>query len=110
MATNSDKDFQSVRDKVNRVDQRMEEVVLPALDEIKLTLSKMSFLPKEDYIKDMAELAIWKTKVEKFMADAKPIVNFGIKLNSRWTQILIGVLILGFIYIIGTQINKLGIF
>lgn len=110
MQTNSDKDFQDLRDKVNRVDQRMEETVLPTLGDIKNTLSKMSFVTKRDYDKDKEALQLWKSEVEKFMEDAKPVVNFGTKLNSRWTQVLIGGVIVAALVAVGSQINKIGIF
>ena len=110
MQTNSDKDFQDLRDKVNRVDQRMEETVLPTLEDIKKTLGKMAFVKQADYDKDMEAYLLWKQKVEGFMTDAKPSVRFFSALNSRWTQILIGGLIVGAIVAVGSQINKIGIF
>lgn len=110
MQTNSDKDFQDLRDKVNRVDQRMEETVLPTLTDIKKTLKGMSFVSKSDYDKDREAYALWKESVENFMNNAKPAVKFFAALNSRWTQILIGGLIVGAIVAVASQINKIGIF
>jgi len=110
MQTNSDKDFQDLRDKVNRVDQRMEEIVLPALDKINNTLGSMSFLPRTEYDKDKEAYILWKQSVEKFMNDAKPAVKFFSALNSRWTQILIGGLIVAAAVAVASQINKIGIF
>jgi len=110
MQTNSDKDFQDLRDKVNRVDQRMEETVLPTLTDIKKTLKGMSFVSKSDYDKDKEAYTLWKEGVEEFMNNAKPSVKFFAALNSRWTQILIGGLIVGAIVAVASQINKIGIF
>lgn len=109
MATNSDKDFQGVRDKVNQIDQRVEEIILPTLNEIKTTLSKMSFVSKEDYAKDMVKYEAWKSLVEQFMIDAKPAVKFFNILNSRWTQVLIGGLIVAALVAIGSQALNIGI-
>jgi len=109
MPTNSDKDFQNVRDKVNQIDQRMEEVVLPALTDIRTTLSKMSFVSKEDYAKDIAKQELWKAEVLKFMQDAKPAVKFFNILNSRWTQVLIGGLIVAALVAVASQIPSLGV-
>ena len=110
MQTNSDKDFQDLRDKVNRVDQRMEETVLPTLTEIKKTLKGMSFVSKADYDEDKEKYLAWKQTVEDFMSNAKPAVKFISALNSRWTQFLIGGIIVGAIVAVASQINKIGIF
>ena len=109
MPTNSDADFQNVRDKVNQIDQRMEEIVLPTLVDIKSTLSNMSFVAKEDYAKDVAKSEKWKAEVIKFMQDAKPAVKFFNALNSRWTQVLIGAVIAGALFALASQIPNLGV-
>jgi len=109
MSTRPDTDFQNVRDKVIQIDQRMEEIVLPALTDIKVTLSKMAFVTKEDYAKDEAKRELWKAEVIKFMQDAKPAIKFFNVLNSRWTQILIGGLIAAALIGIVSQIPSLGV-
>ena len=109
MPTNSDKDFQIVRDKVNQIDQRMEETVLPALKDIKGTLEKMSFVSKKDYAEDMAKYELWKASVEKFISDANPAVKFFGILNSRWTQVLIGGIIVAALVAVGSQVPNIGI-
>jgi len=109
MPTNSDKDFQNVRDKVNQIDQRVEEIILPTLVDIKSTLSKMSYVAKDEYAKDREADAKWRAKVDAFMNNASPAVKFFSALNSRWTQILIGGLIMGAVIAVASQIPKLGI-
>ena len=109
MQTNTDKDFQDVRDKVNQIDQRVNENVLPALNDIQITLSKMSFLPKEDYIKDEIKKNKKFEKFEAFMIRAERAISFFEKLDSRWTQILIGALIAGALFAVVSQIPNLGV-
>jgi len=109
MQTNSDKDFQNVRDKVNQIDQRVEEIILPTLVDIKSTLSKMSYITKDEYAKDREKDALWRAKVDKFIESANPSVKFFSALNSRWTQILIGGLIGAALLFVISQVPKLGI-
>jgi len=109
MQTNTDKDFQDVRDKVNQIDQRVNEKILPALNDIQVTLSSMSFVKITDYSDDRDKDAKKHEKFEKFMQDAQPAVKFFNALNSRWTQVLIGAIIAGAIFAVVSQIPNLGV-
>lgn len=100
---------QDTRDKVNRIDQRVEEVVLPALEGLQTQMTKLSVVSLAEYsdnkIKTDAEIA----ELKKFKQDAEPAIKFFNLLNSRWTNILIGAIILAALYAIFSQIGKIGI-
>lgn len=105
----ADKDFQDLRDKVNTLGQRQDEVVIPALAEIKHVIENMSFVSVDQYAKDMAKLEKWKKTIEEQLVDVKPAAKFFNALNSRWTQLLIGGLIVAAIVAVYSQLSKVGI-
>ena len=100
---------QETRDKVNRIDQRVEEVVLPALLDLQKQMQNLSVVP-------MTEFVDYKTTMEKRVANleteiqlARPAVKFFNLLNSRWTNLLIGGIIVAALLAVFSQINKIGI-
>ena len=52
----SDKDFRDLRDKVNSVSQTQDSIVIPALDEIKTSISKLAFVSQKDHDRDMRDI------------------------------------------------------
>lgn len=104
-----DKDFQDLRDKVNTLGQRQDEVVIPALNDIKHVVEQMSFVPLDTYTKDKAAYEKWKLSVEEKLKNAEPSIKFFAALNSRWTQVLIGGLLVAAVIGIASQFPKIGI-
>jgi hypothetical protein len=108
MAIN-DKDFQDLRDKVNTLGQRQDEVVIPALNEIRHVVEKMAFVPLDQYAKDKAAYEEWKASVEKELTNARPAIKFINALNSRWTQVLIGLILAAAVGLVASQFPKIGL-
>lgn len=90
----SDKDFQDLRDKVNSGFQTQENVILPALEDIKVTISKLAFVSQKDHDRDMRdirkeiELAInvlkneYDPTIEQAIKDSKLVNQGGVKASN----------------------------
>lgn len=104
---------QDTRDKVNRIDQRVEEVVLPALEGMKSQLDKLSVVSKTEFAeyvsKTEARLSAVEKAQQKTAEEVKPIVKTWGVFNNRLTNLFVGALILGLIIILFSQASKLGI-
>lgn len=100
---------QDTRDKVNRIDQRVEEVVLPALENMQKQFDKLSVVPMATYVEDkknmLAEIEILKEKARK----AEPAVKFYSAITSRLSQVIVTVIVGGLLYLLAQQISKIGI-
>lgn len=75
-------------------------------DAIITKLDKMSFVKQSDYVKDQAKHDEWKTSVEARLNAAEPSIKFHAALSNRWTQFLIGSIIISAIYVIASQAAK----
>lgn len=104
-----DRDFQDLRDKVNTLGQRQDEVVIPALNEIRHVVEKMAFVPIDVYTKNEERRNKEIADLKAQLAAAQPAIKFFNALNSRWTQILIGGLLVAAVVAIGSQFSKIGI-
>ena len=105
----SDKQFEDLKDKVNRVDQRQDETVIPALQDIQLEIKNMSFVPLKAYIESLEKQETLNKAFREELDNLKPAGKFFNALNSRWTQVLIAAILLGAVYAIANNSGKFGL-
>lgn len=84
---------QQLKDDVTELKVTMNEVVKPALIDIKNTLATQSYVPVAQYVKDMQDLRARLVILEAFMESAKPVVKaYGVLSNRVLQIIIVGVL------------------
>jgi len=72
----SDEAFTALRDKVNSVAQTQDDVVIPALTEIKSSIGKLAFVSQKDHDRDLRDVRQeLKTAIEGLRDEMKPTVD-----------------------------------
>jgi len=72
----SDEAFTALRDKVNSVAQTQDDVVIPALTDIKSSIGKLAFVSQKDHDRDLRDVRQeLKTAIESLRDEMKPTVD-----------------------------------
>lgn len=72
----SDEAFTALRDKVNSVAQTQDDVVIPALTDIKSSIGKLAFVSQKDHDRDLRDVRQeLKTAIEGLRDEMKPTVD-----------------------------------
>lgn len=87
---------QQLKDDVTELKVKMNQVVEPALIDIKSTLSKMAFVPLDVYAKDMKALLDKISELQAFKELASPAVKFYNIASNRFVQLIV-IAVLAFI-------------
>lgn len=87
---------QQLKDDVTELKVKMNQVVEPALIDIKSTLSNMAFVPMGTYVKDMKALLDTIRELQAFKELASPAVRFYNIASNRFVQLIV-IAILGLI-------------
>lgn len=104
--TNKQTSDQQLKDDVTELKVTMNEVVKPALIDIKNTLASQSYVPMATYVTDVTKLRKDINDLQIEMQLAQPVVSFFKVLSSRFVQIVVVAVILIVIWSLATQVPK----
>lgn len=94
---------QQLSDDVNYLKVTMDEVVKPALEDIRTFQRNMAVVSQKEFEKKTSEIETRLSKLEKYNDDNKPGVSLANKLSSTWIQLLVSLLAGGTVVVFAFQ-------
>lgn len=83
---------QQLADDVNYLKVTMDEVIKPALEDIKASQRNMAVVSTKEYEKKIAEIETRLNILENYVNENKPGISLASKLSATWVQVLVTLL------------------